>query len=151
MNHAVVKMQSHRAPLTSLAVDLTGNYLVSTGMDSQVKVMRFPLSIVELQRSSLAAAAPCALQVWDIRKFQPLHTYFTPTPVRESSISQRGLLALGYGTHIKVCHWSSPPFIPMSASFSRFSLLPAGVQRCSSQEKPCPVHDPPSTWLTGMS
>ena len=52
-------------------------YMITTGMDSQMKV-------------------------WDIRKYQPLHAYHTHRPAADLDISQRGLVAIGYGKHCEV-------------------------------------------------
>ena len=40
------------------------------------------------------------MRVWDCRQFRPLHSFYSRKPAASLSISQRGLLALGYG---KVC------------------------------------------------
>lgn len=72
----LAKMLCHKgAPITSLAVDLSGNYMVTGGADRQIKV-------------------------WDIRKFQSTHSYFVPAGVPTSlDISQRGVLGIGHATH----------------------------------------------------
>jgi BING4CT (NUC141) domain len=61
----------------SLAVDGSGCYLVSGGADSQVRV-------------------------WDVRTFRPLHAYFSAQPASSLDVSQRGMLAVGYGPHVQV-------------------------------------------------
>ena len=40
------------------------------------------------------------MRVWDCRQFRPLHSFYSRKPAASLSISQRGLLAFGYG---KVC------------------------------------------------
>jgi U3 small nucleolar RNA-associated protein 7 len=55
MAKPLVTMMTHGAALTDCAVDLSGNYMVTTGLDSQMKV-------------------------WDLRTYRRLHEYFTPTP-----------------------------------------------------------------------
>ncbi|KAJ3085483.1 Small subunit (SSU) processome component [Quaeritorhiza haematococci] len=42
------------------------------------------------------------LKIWDIRKFKPVHEYFTHTPAGSLDISQMGLLAVGYGGHVNI-------------------------------------------------
>uniref|UniRef100_A0A7S0WQI7 BING4 C-terminal domain-containing protein n=1 Tax=Chlamydomonas leiostraca TaxID=1034604 RepID=A0A7S0WQI7_9CHLO len=73
----VVKMLCHRGAISALAFDLTGRYMVTAGVDSQVRV-------------------------WDIRTFKPLHAYFAYSPATSLDISQRGLLAVGYGRKVQV-------------------------------------------------
>ena len=51
--------------------------MVTTGMDAQMKV-------------------------WDIRQYKPLHGFYTHRPASSLAISQRGLVALGYGTKCEV-------------------------------------------------
>mmetsp|Transcript_8489 Transcript_8489/g.24334 ORF Transcript_8489/g.24334 Transcript_8489/m.24334 type:complete len:556 (-) Transcript_8489:100-1767(-) len=73
----VVKLLSHRGPVRALAVDKTGHHLVTSGADSQVKV-------------------------WDIRMLKPLHSYFSSAPCEYLDISQRGLLAVGFGRRVQI-------------------------------------------------
>lgn len=56
---------------------LLSRYMVTTGMDAQMKV-------------------------WDIRQYKPLHGFYTHRPASSLDISQRGLVALGYGTRCEV-------------------------------------------------
>ncbi len=74
----VVKMLCHRGPLTALAVDISGQYMVTAGVDNQIKV-------------------------WDVRMIRPLHAYFSHSAASSLDISQRGLLAVGYGSRAQVC------------------------------------------------
>ena len=37
-----------------------------------------------------------------MRTFRELHAYYSPAPVEALSLSQRGLLAVGYGRRIQV-------------------------------------------------
>eukprot|EP00959_Pyramimonas_sp_CCMP1952_P129358 2705064-Pyramimonas_sp.AAC.1 len=41
------------------------------------------------------------VKVWDIRTFKPVHQYFTATPATSMALSQKGLLAVGYGPHVQ--------------------------------------------------
>ena len=61
-----------------MAVDGQGRQMVTAGADGQVKV-------------------------WDARKLQPMHAYFSRAPAECLDISQRGLLAVGYGRNVQVC------------------------------------------------
>mmetsp|Transcript_191 Transcript_191/g.419 ORF Transcript_191/g.419 Transcript_191/m.419 type:complete len:554 (-) Transcript_191:331-1992(-) len=72
-----VKMLCHRAPVLAMAVDNMGQYMVTSGLDGQVKV-------------------------WDLRTYKELHSYFTVRPSSTVSVSQTGLLALGHGSHVQV-------------------------------------------------
>lgn len=73
----LVKMLCHKGPVRALAVDPTGHYLVTAGVDCQVKV-------------------------WDVRTFKPLHQYFSNNTVECMDISQKGLLAVGYGRRVQI-------------------------------------------------
>ena len=77
MGHALVKMLTHRGPVRSLAVDPEGRYMATAGADSQVKI-------------------------WDLRTYKELHAYFAAVPACHVDISQRGMLAVGYGSHVQV-------------------------------------------------
>ena len=52
-------------------------YMVSTGSDGQMKI-------------------------WDLRMYKMMDAYFTTTPASSLDISQRDLLAVGYGPHVQV-------------------------------------------------
>jgi U3 small nucleolar RNA-associated protein 7 len=73
----LAKLQCHRGPLTSLAVDQAGHYLVTAAMDAKMKV-------------------------WDVRTYRSLLTYNMPRPVACMDISGRGLLAVGRGQQVAV-------------------------------------------------
>ena len=73
----LVKMLCHRGPVNSLAVDTGGRYMVTSGMDKQLKV-------------------------WDVRTFRPVQEYFTDRPAASVDISQRGLIAAGFGPHVQI-------------------------------------------------
>ncbi len=42
------------------------------------------------------------MKVWDVRTFKQLHAYFSYSPATSLAISQRGLLAVGYGRRVQV-------------------------------------------------
>jgi len=79
MSTFAVKQLCHRGPVKSIAIDNQGLYMATGGLDGQLKI-------------------------WDIRNFkdEPVHKYFTPTPATCVDISQRNLLAVGYGSHIQI-------------------------------------------------
>jgi len=74
---AVVQMLCHKGSVNAMGVDVSGKYMVTAGSDGQMKV-------------------------WDVRTFKPVHEYWNPTPAKNISISQKGLLAVGWGSQIQV-------------------------------------------------
>lgn len=91
----VVSMLCHRGPVRALAVDPQGMHIVTAGADSEIKV-------------------------WDVRKFQPLHSYYSPSPCEMVGISQKGLLAVGYGRRIQI--WKDALASKASAPYMNHSL-----------------------------
>ncbi|XP_061635129.1 WD repeat-containing protein 46 [Phyllopteryx taeniolatus] len=89
---ALVKMLCHRGGVRSVAVDKTGTYMVTSGMDKKLKV-------------------------FDVRTFQPLNSYFLPAGASCLSLSQRGLLSAATGDVVQVYKnvWSSPVTKPYIA------------------------------------
>jgi U3 small nucleolar RNA-associated protein 7 len=77
MPSSLVKLLCHRGPVMSIAHDIAGKYMVTTGLDKQMKV-------------------------WDIRMYRPLHNYYTSTPGTSIDISQKDMIAVSYGSHIQV-------------------------------------------------
>ncbi|KAI8608587.1 WD40-repeat-containing domain protein [Chytriomyces sp. MP71] len=77
MPEPLVKMLCHKGPVKAIAVDRGGYYMATSGLDGQLKI-------------------------WDIRSYKPVHEYFTYTPASELSISQLGLLGVGYGPNIAI-------------------------------------------------
>ena len=69
MSQNLVKMLCHRGGVTGCKVDLGGNYMVTSGVDSQVKV-------------------------WDVRTFKLMHSYYSHNAVDDIDISQRGVIAV---------------------------------------------------------
>ncbi|KAJ8662909.1 hypothetical protein O0I10_001085 [Lichtheimia ornata] len=72
-----VKMLCHKGPVQSLAVDPSGRYMATAGLDGKLKI-------------------------WDIRKYEPLQEYYSPRPATSLSISQRGLLGVGWTSHVTI-------------------------------------------------
>ncbi|XP_068607443.1 WD repeat-containing protein 46 [Brachionichthys hirsutus] len=88
----LVKMLCHQGGVRSLAVDKTGTYMVTSGMDKKLKV-------------------------YDIRAFKPLTSYFIPAGASCLSLSQRGLLSAATGDIVQVYRdvWSTPVTKPYMA------------------------------------
>lgn len=75
----LVKMLVHKGPVNAVVMDPSGKYMVSSGMDGQLKL-------------------------WDIRMYKQVNQFFTPTPATSLAISQRGLLAAAHGPRISMYH-----------------------------------------------
>eukprot|EP01095_Lingulamoeba_sp_RSL-Kostka_P013007 TRINITY_DN525_c9_g1_i1.p1 TRINITY_DN525_c9_g1~~TRINITY_DN525_c9_g1_i1.p1 ORF type:complete len:553 (-),score=201.60 TRINITY_DN525_c9_g1_i1:29-1552(-) len=70
MSKPLVNMLCHRGPVNDVAIDNTGNYMITSGLDSKLKI-------------------------WDIRTYKVVHEYYTPFPANSIDISQRNLLSVG--------------------------------------------------------
>lgn len=77
MSSPLVKMFCHKAPVQAIAIDNGGYYMATAGLDSRLKI-------------------------WDIRTYKEVQNYFTPTPAATLSISQKNLLAVGYGPNVSI-------------------------------------------------
>ncbi|EPX72123.1 U3 snoRNP-associated protein Utp7 [Schizosaccharomyces octosporus yFS286] len=73
----LVKMLTHRGPVRDVAIDREGKYMVTAGADSLMKV-------------------------WDLRNYKEVHSYYTPTPAQRLTLSDTGLLTVGWGPHATV-------------------------------------------------
>lgn len=73
----LVKMLTNRGPIRALAVDRGGHYMVTAGADAR-------------------------MNIFDIRTYKEVHSYFTPTPAYSLHISDTGLLGVGWGPHVTV-------------------------------------------------
>ncbi|KAJ5495966.1 U3 small nucleolar RNA-associated protein 7 [Penicillium diatomitis] len=73
----LVKALVHRGPVRSIAMDRQGRYMVSTGQDQK-------------------------MNIWDIRMFKEVHSYSCYQPGASVSISDRNLVAVGWGTQVSV-------------------------------------------------
>lgn len=80
-NEPLVKMQSCRGPVKSIAIDRSGHYMAVAGTDKTLKI-------------------------WDIRNFKELYSYYTPTPASNLDISDTGLMSVSWGPHVTV--WKDP-------------------------------------------
>uniref|UniRef100_A0A1I7XDU8 WD_REPEATS_REGION domain-containing protein n=1 Tax=Heterorhabditis bacteriophora TaxID=37862 RepID=A0A1I7XDU8_HETBA len=72
----LVKMLAHSSSIKGLAVDHTGKYMVTTGLDRKCRV-------------------------WDVRMYKQLHAYSLPFGLSHVSISQRMTVACAIGNNIQ--------------------------------------------------
>lgn len=77
VNEPLVKMLCHGAAVRSVAVDPTGNYMATSGVDRKMKI-------------------------WDIRKFEMVHSYQIGCGAGHMVFSQTGALGLGKGNIVEV-------------------------------------------------
>jgi U3 small nucleolar RNA-associated protein 7 len=75
MKEAVVSIFAGRGAVQSLAVDPAGNYMATASIDGRVRV-------------------------YDVRTYQSLYSYNVPGRIASLDISQRGVLAIGFGTRV---------------------------------------------------
>ncbi|CAI6339295.1 unnamed protein product [Periconia digitata] len=73
----LVKILPHRGPVRAMAVDKSGNYLVSTSQDRR-------------------------MSIWDIRMFKELHSHHLKQPAHTISISDRNVTAVGWGSNLSI-------------------------------------------------
>merc|ERR1711957_269524 len=76
-NDPVASILTHPNTVNNLAIDITGNYMVTSGVDSKMRV-------------------------WDIRTYKQLYEYFNPLITSSLTLSQRGLLGVSYGNVAEV-------------------------------------------------
>ncbi|XP_069045697.1 WD repeat-containing protein 46 [Lepisosteus oculatus] len=105
----LVKMLCHRGAVRSIAVDRTGTYMVTSGLDRKLKV-------------------------YDIRAFAPLQSYALPAGASFLSLSQRGLLCACAGDTVQVYQdvSSTPVQKPYMAHRVRGSVW--GAQFCPFED-----------------
>lgn len=73
----LAKIQACRGPVTDIAVDREGKYMVVLGSDKRVKV-------------------------WDLRKMAEMDTYMSPTPASSLDISDTGMVVSTWGPHATI-------------------------------------------------
>ncbi|OMH84035.1 putative U3 small nucleolar RNA-associated protein 7 [Zancudomyces culisetae] len=74
----LVKMLCHKTPISSIAIDHSGTYMATSGLDNLLKV-------------------------WDIRMhYKELHSYRTFTPATSMDISQLGMLAYSHNGYVTI-------------------------------------------------
>lgn len=98
---ALVSMFCHKSPVSDIAIDKTGNYMVSSGMDSLVKI-------------------------WDLRMFKELNKYKVDKAVMSMDISHTGLLALGVGREVQVLKDAFLKNNKDSLTYLKHELSPVG-------------------------
>jgi U3 small nucleolar RNA-associated protein 7 len=74
---ALVSMFCHKSPVTDLAIDKSGNYMCTAGLDGFMKV-------------------------WDLRKYACVHAYKPRHPAMSLDISDKGLVAMAVGREVQV-------------------------------------------------
>lgn len=74
---ALVSMFCHKSPVTDLAIDNSGRYMATAGLDGFMKV-------------------------WDLRKYACIHAFKPRHPVLSLDISDTGLIAMGVGRQAQV-------------------------------------------------
>ncbi|XP_067004515.2 WD repeat-containing protein 46 [Anabrus simplex] len=78
VNNPLAKMLCHPRPITALAIDPTGKYMATSGMDRSLKI-------------------------WDVRKLEgPLQHYQLSSSMSHLAFSQRNVLATGVGNIVEV-------------------------------------------------
>ena len=105
MSTFAVKQLCHRGPVQAIAVDVSGLYMATAGLDGQMKV-------------------------WDIRNFKdkPLQQYFTPTPATCLDISQKNMLAVGHGSHVQV--WQGALTAKQKSPLMNHQIPGCSVEQC---------------------
>ncbi|KAF3933408.1 hypothetical protein ABW19_dt0208307 [Dactylella cylindrospora] len=73
----LVRMLCHKGPVRAIAVDREGHYMATVGQESLVSI-------------------------WDVRTYKKIHSYSTGTPAKSIHISDRGMLAVGWGSHVQI-------------------------------------------------
>mmetsp|Transcript_23671 Transcript_23671/g.39710 ORF Transcript_23671/g.39710 Transcript_23671/m.39710 type:complete len:538 (-) Transcript_23671:220-1833(-) len=111
MSAPLVRMLCHRGPVKDIVVDREGYYMVTSGQDCQVKV-------------------------WDVRMFKPVHQYFTATPATSLSLSQKGMLSVGYGPHVQI--WKDALRVKQQSPYMTHHLPPGAHVR---KVQFCPYDD----------
>lgn len=73
----LVKMLCHRGAVTAIVIDNMGTIMVTSGEDG-------------------------CLKVWSLKTYQLLQTYYVKRPISQLALSQTGLLALAFGSHVQI-------------------------------------------------
>ena len=77
MSEPLVRMYCHKGPVKSVAVDHSGKYMATGGLDGQLKI-------------------------WDIRNFKEIDAYYTSSPAISMDFSATGLLSVACGSRLNV-------------------------------------------------
>lgn len=143
MPQPVVKLLAHRGPVTAVAVDPTGSYMVTSGADARMRVWDLRGSSVA-SGAAVAAAAAGGGGVGSAAAagrgaaaglsaaFGLVHDYFTARPAGALDVSQRGMVACGFGPHVQV--WDDALRTKASAPYMRHAV--PGQEVVSVQFRP---------------
>jgi U3 small nucleolar RNA-associated protein 7 len=50
----------------------------------------------------VSAGADYRVKIWDVRNYREIHSYYTQRPTDQVTISDTGLLGIGWGGHVSV-------------------------------------------------
>ena len=50
----------------------------------------------------VSAGADNRVKIWDVRNYREVHSYYTQRPADNVTISELGLLGIGWGGHVSV-------------------------------------------------
>ena len=112
VKEALVQMLVHKGGVTAVAVDGDGRYLVTAGLEAEWKV-------------------------WDVRTYRQLHAYFAVRPPSSLAVSQTGMVALGYGSHVAVWRDVLQSGVKQAAPYLSHSLPSQSVSSVAF----CPYED----------
>jgi U3 small nucleolar RNA-associated protein 7 len=99
---ALVSMFCHKSPVTDLAIDKTGNYMCTAGLDGFMKV-------------------------WDLRKYACVHAYKPRHPAMSLDISDKGLVAMAVGREVQVLKDAFTN--PVDVTYLQHEVKPPGSTR----------------------
>ncbi|KAI2625495.1 WD40-repeat-containing domain protein [Xylaria nigripes] len=119
-NGPLVKLLAHKGPVRAMSIDrgmsTQGRYMVSTGQD-------------------------CKMAVWDIRQFRVVNEYFTRQPASSVAISDRGITAVGWGTHTTMWQGLFTKHAAEQTKVQSPYLTWGGEGRRVERVKWCPLED----------
>lgn len=115
-NGPLVKLLAHKGPVRAMSIDREGRYMVTTGQDSQ-------------------------MAVWDIRQFRMVNEYFTRQPASSVAISDRGITAVGWGTHTTMWQGLFTKHATEQTKVKSPYLTWGGEGRRVERVKWCPLED----------
>lgn len=134
MNEPLVKMFCHYGPVRAIAIDRPGRVMVTSGADGQMKV-------------------------WDLRTYRQLQSYYTTSPATSLDISQRGLLACGFSSHIQVWKdWNQagaldsfeedPDYVSEIRNSSSTQIIHQAAAKACKAKSPYMRHSVPGSQIT---
>ncbi|XP_066842810.1 WD repeat-containing protein 46 [Anser cygnoides] len=105
----LVRMLCHRGAVRAAAVDPTGTYMATAGLDRK-------------------------LQLWDLRTYRALRGLLLPLGAAELAFSQRGLLAAACGDLVQVYQAPGGELTPKPYLCHRLSRPPHGLRFCPFED-----------------